>query len=390
MQSEAIVYSIFLIFTGAAVLAAVALFARQSLLIAYIVLGGLCGPAGFNLVPEAGVIQQIGHIGIIFLLYLLGLHLHPQKLIPMLREALSVTAISSAVFAAVGCAITLVFGYSLGEAVVVGAVMMFSSTIIGLKLLPTTALHQRHMGEVMISVLLLQDILAIFILLLLQGEGGTGGTDWLALGARLLALPLLFGFALALERWLLVKLIERFDVIQEYIFLTAIGWCLGMAELAHALGLSFEIGAFIAGVALAASPIANFIAESLKPLRDFFVIMFFFSVGASFQLDRLGAVLLPAAVLAAAMLWLKPRVFSRLLRRAGEKPRLAHEIGMRLGQVSEFSLLIAVLALQAGVIDAQASYLIQASTLFTFILSSYLVVRTFPTPIAVNDRLRRD
>ena len=390
MQADPILFAVFLIFTGAAVLAALALFARQSLLIAYIALGGLCGPAGFNLVAEPRVIEQIGHVGIIFLLYLLGLNLHPQKLLTMLREATRVTAISSAAFAAVAAIIVWGFGYTFAEGIVIGAVMMFSSTIIGLKLLPTTALHQRHMGEVMISVLLLQDILAIFILLLLQGAGQDGGTDWLALGQRLLALPLLFGLALLLERKLLMPLIARFDVIQEYVFLTAVGWCLGMAQLAHALGLSYEIGAFVAGVALATSIIATFIAESLKPLRDFFVIMFFFSVGASFELGALGSVLLPALVLAAAMLWVKPRVFTRLLLAGGEKPRLAYEIGVRLGQVSEFSLLIAVLATQAGVIGMRASSLIQAATLLTFIASSYWVVRRFPTPMAVNDRLRRD
>ncbi|HMV39930.1 cation:proton antiporter [Plasticicumulans sp.] len=390
MQADPILFAVFLIFTGAAVLAALALFARQSLLIAYIALGGLCGPAGFNLVAEPRVIEQIGHVGIIFLLYLLGLNLHPQKLLTMLREATRVTAISSAAFAAVAAIIVWGFGYTFAEGIVIGAVMMFSSTIIGLKLLPTTALHQRHMGEVMISVLLLQDILAIFILLLLQGAGQDGGTDWLALGQRLLALPLLFGLALLLERKLLMPLIARFDVIQEYVFLTAVGWCLGMAQLAHALGLSYEIGAFVAGVALATSIIATFIAESLKPLRDFFVIMFFFSVGASFELGALGSVLLPALVLAAAMLWVKPRVFTRLLLAGGEKPRLAYEIGVRLGQVSEFSLLIAVLATQAGVIGTRASSLIQAATLLTFIASSYWVVRRFPTPMAVNDRLRRD
>ncbi len=389
MHSESILFAIFLIFTGAAVLAALALAARQSLLIAYIALGALCGPAALDLVPEAGVIQQIGHVGIIFLLYLLGLHLLPQKLMHMLRKATAVTLASSACFALIGAGIAAAFGYALGEALVVGAVMMFSSTIIGLKLLPTTTLHQQHMGEVMIAVLLLQDILAIVILLLLQGSG-QGVMDWAEAGRRLVSLPLLMAFAVAMERWVLVKLIARFDVIQEYIFLTAVGWCLGLAQLAHLVGLSYEIGAFIAGVALAASPIAAFIAESLKPLRDFFVIMFFFSVGASFELGKLGAVLLPALALAGAMLWLKPRVFRFLLLRTGEKPRLAYEIGMRLGQVSEFSLLIAVLALNSGVIGPDASYLIQAATLFTFVLSSYIVVKRFPTPIAVSDRLRRD
>ncbi len=183
---------------------------------------------------------------------------------------------------------------------------------------------------------------------------------------------------------------QRFDTIQEYVFLTSIGWCLGMAQLAKTMGLSYEIGAFIAGVSLAASPIALFISESFKPLRDFFLIMFFFSLGASFNISMLPDIAFPAAILAILMLTAKPLIFSGLLRRSGESKGLSNEIGVRLGQVSEFSLLIAVLALNAGAIGTRASYLIQASTLMTFMVSSYLIMLSYPTPIAVSDRLRKD
>jgi Kef-type K+ transport system membrane component KefB len=188
----------------------------------------------------------------------------------------------------------------------------------------------------------------------------------------------------------LERLIARFDQIHEYIFLLAIGWCLGMAELAHLIGLSYEIGAFVAGVTLATSPIALFIAESLKPLRDFFLILFFFSLGAGFQLDTVRELVAPAAALAVAVLLVKPWVFKKLLVRAGEKRSLSREIGIRLGQNSEFALLIAVLAVEAGFVNKDVGYLIQMTTLMTFIASSYIVVLRYPTPIAVSDRLRRD
>lgn len=389
MLDDSIIFSIFLIFTGAAVLAALALFARQSLLVAYILLGGLVGPWGFKLVNDPEIIQQIGHIGIIFLLFLLGLNLQPAQLVRMLREAVVVTVISSLAFAIIGTAISLAFGFSLHESLIIGLVMMFSSTIIGLKLLPTTALHHRHVGQVMISILLLQDILAIGILLLLEGFTQSG-MEWKQVGTLAVALPLLVIFSLLFERYILQRLIQRFDTIQEYVFLTAIGWCLGMAQLAETLGLSYEIGAFIAGVALATNPIALFIAESFKPLRDFFLIMFFFSLGASFNITILPEVIIPATIMAILMLACKPLVFARLLRISGETKGLPNEVGIRLGQVSEFSLMIAVLALNTGAIGAKASYLIQATTLITFIASSYIIMLNYPTPIAVSDRLRKD
>ena len=389
MQHDSILFSIFLIFTGAAVLAAIALYARQSLLVAYILLGGLVGPWGLKLVSDAAIIQQIGHIGIIFLLFLLGLNLQPAQLVRMLREAIMVTVVSSLIFGTAGILIGRAFGYSHFESLVIGAVMMFSSTIIGLKLLPTTALHHRHVGQVMISILLLQDILAIGILLFLEGLSHTG-MEWQQVASLALSLPLLVIISLLFERFILQRLMQRFDTIQEYIFLTAIGWCLGVAQLAETMGLSYEIGAFIAGVSLATSPIALFIAESFKPLRDFFLILFFFSLGASFNITILPGVIIPAVILSSLMLILKPVIFSRLLRQSGESPGLSNEVGVRLGQVSEFSLMIAVLALNAGAIGSRASYLIQATTLITFIVSSYVIMLNYPTPIAVSDRLRKD
>jgi Kef-type K+ transport system membrane component KefB len=163
-----------------------------------------------------------------------------------------------------------------------------------------------------------------------------------------------------------------------------------MAQLAVFLGLSAAIGAFIAGIVLASSPIALFVAERLKPLRDFFLVLFFFSLGAGFDIGLIDRLLLPALVLAGVLLLIKPPVFRFLLRRTGESDGRALEVGVRLGQMSEFSLLLAVLALEQEVIGAEASYLIQLATLLTFLVSSYAVVRRFPTPIAVSDELRQD
>ncbi len=387
---DPIVFSLFVIFAGAAVVATAALFARQALPVAYIVLGIMIGPYGFALVDDPETVGGMADIGIIFLLFLLGLDLAPKGLAHMLRKATLVTLATSILFAGVGYGVARAFGFSGNDPWLIGAGMMFSSTIIGLKLLPTTALHHQRMGEIIISILLLQDLIAIAILLLIEGLSGVETPSrWLVAG-RILALPALLAVAFAAARYLLIPLIRRFNKIREYIFLTAIGWCLGMAEFAALMGLSHEIGAFIGGVALATSPIALYIADSLKPLRDFFLILFFFSLGAGFDLSVLNSVLLPALLLGALMIVIKPIAFKQLLRRTGEEGPRSLEIGFRLGQVSEFSLLIAVLAVESGVMSYQASYVVQAATLVTFVASTYLVVLRYPTPVAVSDRLRRD
>jgi len=389
MGEQSIEFSIFLIFTGAAVFATAALYARQAMIVAYILLGLILGPWGMGFISDAELISDFSNIGIIFLLYLLGLDLLPQQLWQMFREAVVVTLVSSIAFCIVGFLIGYMFGYELLQALLIGAVMMFSSTILGLKLLPTTTLHHKHTGQIIISVLLIQDLMAIIILLLLQGYG-KGGNLMIDIASQLLYLPALVGVVYLMARFILFRLILRFDQIHEYIFLLAIAWCLGIAELAYYVGLSHEIGAFVAGVTLAASPIALFITERLKPLRDFFLIIFFFSHGAGFNMSVINDIIIPASILAVLALILKPIIFSWLLQMEGESKSVSLETGFRLGQISEFSLLIAVLAVKSGFIDDDTSYLIQLAALITFVISSYVIVLKYPTPISVCDRLRRD
>ena len=173
-------------------------------------------------------------------------------------------------------------------------------------------------------------------------------------------------------------------------FLVAIAWCLSLAELAGALGLSAEIGAFIAGVSIASSPVSIYIAESMKPVRDFFLVMFFFSVGAGFNLSYLESVIVPAVILMGVLFVIKPTFYSYLLMKVSESKLVASEVGWRLGQISEFSLIISYVGLQSKLIGPGCAYLIQAATILSFIASSYIVVMRYPTPVAMSDRLRRD
>lgn len=381
--------SFFLIFTGAAIIASLALYTRQPLLVAYIVLGALLGPYGFKLITNVDLISDIAHIGIIFLLFLLGLDMQPKALLAVIKQVTPVGLISSGLFAITGFAVGYIFGFSMIDSIVIGMAMMFSSTIIGIKLLPTTALHHRHSGELLIGLLLIQDFLAILCLMILL-SGDLGNLDVGRFGFTVLSLPVVTLFSWAFVRYVIQPLLTRFDRFHEYVFLLAVGWCLGMAELCKVLGLSAEIGAFIAGISLATSPIAQYIALNLKPLRDFFLILFFFSLGASFNLLLLPDIIITTLILAALMLIIKPVAFRFLLGNQSEKPSLAWDIGFRLGQISEFSLLIALVAFNGAIISEKASTLIQATAILTFLISSYIVIFNLPNPIAVSDKLRRD
>jgi len=388
MDTSPIITSFFVIFSGAAVLATLALVSRQPLIIAYIALGALTGPYGMHWVNDANLLGDISEIGIIFLLFLLGLDMQPKSLAHMLRKASVVAVISSVIFAGIGYAIADLAGMSVKESIVVGVAMMFSSTIIGIKLLPTTVLHHKHTGELVVGLLLLQDLIAIIALLVIAGD--RSGLDWMVLGRTLLMLPLIIAAAFLMVRYVILRLLMAFDRFHEYIFLVAIGWCLGLAELAKLAGLSMEIGAFVAGVSLATSPISQYITEHLKPLRDFFLVLFFFSLGAGFNWSLLEQVIWPSLALATILLILKPVVFRGLLIFIKEPAPIAWEVGFRLGQISEFSLLMAFLAVHTGMISQATSLLIQATAILTFIFNSYMVLLRYPSPIAISDRLRRD
>ncbi len=390
MPHTGIIESFFYIFAGAAVLATLALYTRQPMLVAYIALCCLLGPFGFGWVDDPALLSEIAEFGIIFLLFLVGLDLQPAKLKNMVGESLLTALGTTAVFFGLGFGVMYAFDFTLIEAAVTGIAASFSSTILGIKLLPTTALHHRHVGELVVSLLLIQDLLAILAILLLNGLGVDLEALLTSLASIFLGLPLLGAIALLGVRYGLLYLIQTFDAFHEYIFLIAIGWCLALANLATYFGLSLEIGAFIAGVSLATSPIAQYIAESLRPLRDFFLVLFFFSVGASLNIDLIGSVWLPALLLAALLIAVKPVVFATLLKTQGEGTKVAWEVGYRLGQASEFSLLLSYIAISNALVSDGAALVIQFSTVLTLVVSSYFVIFRYPSPIAPNPKLRRD
>ena len=388
MNLESIIFELSAIFIGAAVLGTLFLYARQPIIIAYIAIGFVIGPAGLGVIQKTEHIEEIAHFGVILLLFLIGLNLQPDRLIKLFRETYLVTVSTSLVFGTVSALVGLILGFDLHSALLFGAAMMFSSTVVGLKLIPTTTLHHKRTGEIMTSVLLLQDILAILVILFITGEK----SDHV-----LLTFSILFGkFAVICfsafigVRYVMIPLLRRFDVIQEYSFLATLAWCLLWAEGAHLFGLSYELGAFVAGLSIASCQVALVIAEHLKPLREFFLILFFFAVGARINPDIELMLLLTAILFGALIVPLKVWVFGIAFRRAGESPQLSTELAARLGQSSEFSLLVAFSAVSMGVLSGERAMVIQVATIVSFVISTYWVVLKHPTTISGDSKLRRD
>lgn len=372
----------------ASVLAWLAAQSKQPIIMGYLLCGILAGPWGFGLVAEVGMIDTISRIGITLLLFLAGMVLHPARLLQLFRMAAVVT---------LGCSMLswgLVFtlfrfcGLAGAHSAYAAAALMFSSTILVVKLLPTTTLHQRHMGSVCIAVLIAQDVLAVVLLLFVQGGGEQGVFAW---SMHLLLKGLVFvALAVTGEQWILRRMMARAESYHEVLYMLCLGWCLGLAVLAETAGLSYEVGAFVAGVALARSPLSRFLSDELKPIRDFFLMFFFFVLGAKLDFLVFKEVWVPAALAAALILVSRPVILRLLFRGVGEGKSFSKEVGLRLGQGSEFGMIMAVTAESAGRINPGVSQLIQLAVIMTMVVSSYLVVYRLPSPLGVQNRLKQD
>lgn len=364
-----------------AVLAWLAIILKQPIIIGYIVCGAVAGPWGLKLVKDVSFIGSVSQLGIILLLFHAGLVLHPQRLKQLFKQtSIIIFGQSLLVWAGVSL-IILAFGVSLKSSLLIGMTMIFSSTILVIKLVPTTTLHHQRMGAFAIALLIAQDIIAVGVLMLISGTGHP-----LLLLVKGLILG---GMAIAFEQFLLRRIMRRVEHYHEVLFLIALGWGLGLALAAHLIGFSPEAAAFIAGVTIAREPLALFLSEGLKQFRDFFLVFFFFVLGAQFNFGQAGGIIIPALVLSLAVMGIKIISYQALFRLVGETKAFSREAGIRLSQSSEFALIIAAALYGLGHIDMQAWQLIQAVTVLTMIVSSYLVVFKYPTPLG-NEGMKAD
>jgi len=383
------IFDLSLVLVAAALLSYFTVILKQPIIISYILCGIIIGPWGFGLVKHVEFIETISHLGITLLLFLAGLCLHPQKLLSLFKKTTLVAFINCVVSFIIALLFCLAIKLSLKDSLCVGLAMMFSSTILTIKLLPTTRLHQERMGAICIGILLLEDLLAVAVLALIRCLDLPG---LVVSNFAILLVKLVFFVSILIlfEQFVLRKVMRHVDRLHEALFVLGLGWCFGMAMISYKMGLFYETGAFFAGVVLARHKISLFISESLKPLREFFLVLFFFSLGTKLDIFAIKDIWLYSLSLAIIFILIKPILFKGMFVRVGEKKPFAEELGFRLGNLSEFSLLIGILALNLNHIGNKAFQIIQLTTIFTFIISSYIVVFRYPTPIGVDKKMIRD
>lgn len=385
---ESIFEDISYVVVCAALLAWLASLCRQPVMVAYLLSGILVGPWGIDLIEHVEIFDSISRIGITLLLFLAGIVLHPNRLIQLFRKTLLITLAHSIASWGLFFAIFHLYGFNTHESVYAALTLIFSSTILVIKLMPTTTLHQRHMGSVCIAILIAQDMLAIGLLVFMAGNVGD---SWFNFGlllpfkaACLLVAIILF------EQFVLRKIMKQSSAYFEVLYILCLGWCLGVASVAEAIGLTYEVGAFVAGVAMARSPLSRFLTEQLKPIRDFFLMFFFFVLGARLNLDMIANLWLPTLLLAGVLLFYRPFIFRILFNVTGEEKEFSKRMGLRLGQASEFGLIVAVAAEGHQHISHEIAQLIQITIVLSMMISSYIVIFTCPTPLGTQAGLKQD
>lgn len=343
---------------------------RQPMILGYILTGILVGPAAFNLI-HSDTFSAFASIGIALLLFIIGLGMNISVIKRLGSTIFLTTGSELLTVGASGFIAATLLGFTRVESFIIGLCLFFSSTIIVVKVLTDKKEQSRLHGQVAIGIVLLDDIVATLALLFVAaGKDSTIGLSRLSTLA--LEGALLAAFLIIMSTVLLPRIARFMASSQELLFLFAVGWGFGVASLFDIAGFSIEIGALFAGVALAGLPYAQEIEARLKPLRDFFVVLFFIVLGQSLSVSGLKTALIPALIISAIVLIVKPATIITALGALGYTKRVSFMAGINISQISEFSIVLAVLATTTGLVGKEVSTLITLIAITTIAVSSYL------------------
>ena len=370
-------YSIFtqisLVVAITAVVAVIMRMLRQPLIMSYIITGIIVGPSALNLIHANDTFHSFSQLGITLLLFIIGLGLNAGVIRSLGRVSVVTASAILLSVGGVGVWASYLMGFDLTTSIIIGIALFFSSTIIILKVLSDNKELSRLYGQIAIGVILLDDVVATIALVAVTALGTNAGLGFGTVGVLLLKAVAL-GAGLA---FVAIKIMPRVSKIfaksQELLFLFSIAWGLIIATVFDVSGFSHEVGALFAGVALAGLPYATEIASKLKPLRDFFIVIFFVTLGESFTFGALQENLVPALVLSLIVMIGKPLFVMVALGLQRYTKLTSFKAAIHLSQISEFSIILVILAASYGLVPASAVATITFVALITIGISTYLM-----------------
>ena len=347
---------------------------RQPLVVAYIVAGMVGGPLFLNVLHGGEeFFETFAKFGIVLLLFIVGLSLNFDYIKRVGKAVFFGGVLQFVITATVGFGIMRWLGFGMVPALFIGAAITFSSTIIVVKLLADKRDNEAVYGRYVIGVLLVQDVIAVVIMIFLNTIGLENGTWYELLIETLSKGMLLVGAVFLMARYILPILIERVAHSGELLFIFTIAWCFGIASLVYWAGFNIEIGAIIAGITLGASPYQRQIASRVRPLRDFFIVLFFVVLGSEMQLGDLSAAWKPAIILAVFVLIADPLILFFVMRRMKYTRRNALLAGVTAAQVSEFGFILVFKGQEVGYLTGPELTILTIVALITIVISTYLI-----------------
>jgi len=346
---------------------------KQPLIIGYILAGIIVSPYFLNIVRSTETIVVFSQIGVVLLLFIVGLSLSPRVIREVGKVSL-VTGVGQIVFTSlIGFFISRLLGFSVTVSLYIAIALTFSSTIIIMKLLSDKKDLEKLYGKISIGFLLVQDIFVIILLMIVSSFSGGVEISDLTLGFVLGGI-LLIGALILISIYVLPNLSKFFAKSQEFLFLFSIGWGLGLAALFFYLGFSMEIGALIAGVALSMSPYSYEISSKMRPLRDFFIILFFILLGSQIAFGDISQFIFPAIIFSLFILIGNPLIVMTLMGIMGYKKKTGFQAGLTVAQISEFSLILIALGVGVGHLTNEILSLVTIVGLITISGSTYLIL----------------
>ncbi len=346
---------------------------KQPLIIGHIITGLIVGPSVLGLVKSPETVSLLGEFGIALLLFVVGLGLNP-KVIKEVGKVSVLTGVGQVLFTVLFATIlTRALGYSPIESLFISVAMAFSSTIIILKMLNDKKDQNKLYGKISIGFLLVQDILAT-LALVIASASGQGGLSVSELGQLGLKGILIVVLVLVFARFVLRPLTSFLARSQEMLFLFAIAWGFGVATIFYESGFSLEVGALLAGVALANMTYAQEVASRLRPLRDFFLIVFFIALGSRLNLGNFHEHLPVALVLSSLVLIGNPIIVMTIMGLLGYTKRTSFKSGLAVAQISEFSLIFLLIGQRNGQISDDVLLTMTIVALVTIAISAYMII----------------
>lgn len=347
---------------------------RQPLIVAYIFAGIIAGPFILNLFDGGHeMYEAFAQFGVILLLFIIGLNLNFNHLRSIGRVSF-ITGLGQVIFTAgIGTALLLAMNMQLTPALYLAVAITFSSTIIIMKLLSDKKDTDTIYGRYTIGLMLVQDVIAVILVIalgMMQSGGGSGST---AIALLIVKLALALAGLYLISRYLLPKVLDKIADSSELLFLFTLAWCFGVASALYLLGFSLEIGAIVSGIALSSSPYQLEIGSRIKPLRDFFLILFFIVLGSEMGISSIGSILMPATILSLFILIGNPLILYILFRKLKFTRRNSFLAGLTAAQVSEFGFVILFAGRQAGHLQGNEGAIFTAVAIATIFTSSYLI-----------------